>query len=469
MNGNNGNAPIKDDPAKLQPHSTNAEEAVLGSILINPDAYNEASAIITREMFFIERNGMVWSAIKRLVERNEEVDNVTVVEELRTVGELEEIGGLARITFLINVTPSALYTETYALMIERASIKRGYLAAAGAVAKAATGESDDIDAVIDECETAIMAVAQDRHKAGLSTASVVMREVFDSVEAARISGISGQSTGLTDLDKLLGGLQDTDLVVVAGRPGMGKTSLGLTICFNRCVAGGVPLILSKEMGQKQLGQRMIAMDSGISTHKMRTGKLDDREWQLFVDSFNKISQFKFLVDDSSNMPLSTLASMARRAKKDNGMDLVIVDYIQLVKGVGDNRTQQVGSVARTLKGLARELKIPVLCMAQLNRNLENRQDKRPVLSDLAESGEIENAADVVIFIYRDDQYNENTTRPNQADLVVAKHRNGPTGTVSTYFRKELTLFSNLKKTEGDFVGYGDGYSATPRAKVEAAR
>lgn len=446
MTGANGNsAAPKDDPVLFAPHSVKAEEAVLGGIMLNPDAYGEAAAVLSSEMFFIVRNGWVWDAMTRLTKRAEEIDNVTVVDELRTMGHLDEIGGPSYITYLINETPSTIFTDTYARMIERAAIRRGYLAAAGIMAKAATSATDEIDVVINICEAAALEVAQKRHKSGLSTAQSVMNKVYAQVEAARISGVTGQKTGLVDLDKLLGGLQDTDLIIVAGRPGSGKTSLGLTICFNRCVAGGVPLILSKEMGEEQLGQRMIAMDTGISTHKMITGQLNDREWGVFVGSQNKISQFKFLIEDSSNMPLSKLAGMVRRAKKDHDIDLVIVDYLQLVQGEGDSRAQQVGSVVRALKGLARELKIPVLCMAQLNREVEKRKDKRPVLSDLAESGNIEQDADIVIFIYRDEMYNENTDRLNQADLIVAKHRNGPTGTVATFFRRELTQFANLKK------------------------
>jgi replicative DNA helicase len=452
MNGNNGNGTAP-DPVRLAPQSEEAEEAVLGGILINPAAYQEASAIISREMFWNERRSMIWDAITRLSKRGEEIDNVTVVAELHDMGKLDEIGGEVYITRLMINTPASLFVDTYARIIERASIRRGYLAAASTMAKAAVSETDEIEVVINICEAAALEVAQARHKSGLATAQTVMNKVFERVEKARISGVSGVPTGLTDLDKLLGGLQDTDLIIVAGRPGSGKTSLGLTIGFNRCEAGGVPLILSKEMGQEQLGQRMIAMDTGISTHKMRTGKLDDREWQRFVNSYNKISQFKFVVDDSSNMPLSKLAGMIRRAVKDHGVDLVIVDYLQLVIGEGENRTQQVGSVSRTLKGLARELNIPILCMAQLNRKVEDRKDKRPMLADLAESGNIEQDADIVIFIYRDEMYNEATERPNQADLMVAKHRNGPTGVVSTYFRKELTQFSNLKTTTFDLAPY----------------
>ena len=455
-NGNGNKAQIA--PDRMAPHSVESEEAVLGSIMLNPDSYHEVADFLAPDSFFIKRDGWAWEAANRIIGRGEEIDNVTVMEELRQQGRLDDFGGPAYITYLINHTPSSIYTETYGRIIERAAIRRGYLGAASAIAKVAHEESSDIDDVINQCESAVLKVSQIRHKAGVKTSGDIMQRVFKRVENAMASGISGVETGITDLDRLLGGLQDSDLIIVAGRPAMGKTSLILSIGKHVCEKGGTPLILSKEMTDEQLGQRMISMDTGITMHQMRTGKIDESEFSTFTSAVGKIGAYNFVVDDSTNMPLHSLCGMARRAKRDHDINLIMVDFLQLIQGSGDNRAQEVGSVARGLKELARELNVPVLVATQLNRKVEERQNKRPQLADMAESGQIEQAADVVIGIYRDEVYSENTERINQADLIVLKHRNGPTATIPTYFNKERTLFSNLAKTDVDFAGYGPSHA-----------
>lgn len=444
---------------RMAPHSIEAEEAVLGSILLNPDALFEVAPFLSADDFFIVRNGWVWEAIMRLHERNEEIDNVTVVEELRHQERLEEIGGAAYITYLINHTPSSIYTETYGHIVERAAIRRRMLNAASQIAQLAHEESADIDEVIDQAESALFRVSEQRQRKDLISMHDAVLNYFKRIESLYAQEVVsfGVPTGFDDLDQMLGGFQRSDLLIVAGRPGMGKTSWLLSTALNAARKGARVAIFSLEMSSEQIVQRLVSSETGISTHRLRLGQLDDREWTLFVEATDKLSPLRIFIDDTPALSPLQLRTKCRRLYSEHGLDLVMVDYMQLMTaGTGrgnENRVQEISFISRHMKQLARELNVPVLSAAQLSRAVEQRQDKRPQLSDLRESGSIEQDADVVMFIYRDEVYNENTERQNQADIIVAKHRNGPTGTVTLYFRKELTQFSNLAKTEFDYAGY----------------
>jgi replicative DNA helicase len=445
-------------PDRLAPHSVDAEEAVLGSILVNPDAYHEVASFLQADDFFIVRNGWVWEAIVRLRERNEEIDYVTLIEELRQQNRLEEIGGAAYITYLINHTPSSIYTETYGRIVERAALRRRMLNAASAIAQLAHEESADINEVIDQSEAALFAVTERRLRKELVPMRQAVLDYFNRIEYlySQDAESLGVPTGFTDLDQLLGGLQKSDLIIVAGRPGMGKTSWLLSAALNAARAGARVAIFSMEMSNEQIVQRLVSSETGISTHHLRLGKLDEREWALFVEATDKLSGLRIFLDDTPALSPLQMRAKCRRLYSEAGLDLIMVDYLQLMTagiGYNENRVQEISLITRHLKQIARELSIPVLAAAQLSRAVEQRHDKRPQLSDLRESGSIEQDSDVVMFIYRDEVYDENTERPNQADIIVAKHRNGPTGSVALYFRKELTQFSNLRKTEVDFTGY----------------
>jgi replicative DNA helicase len=445
-------------PDQMAPHSVEAEEAVLGSILLNPDALFDVASFLQADDFFIVRNGWVWEAIVRLQERNEQIDYITVVEELRHQERLEEIGGAAYITYLINHTPSSIYAETYGRIVERAAIRRRMLGAASQIARLAHEESADINDVIDQSEAALFAVTERRLRKDLVPIRNAISDYYDRIEylCNQDQESLGVPTGFTDLDHLLGGLQKSDLIIVAGRPGMGKTSWLLSVALNAARAGARAAIFSMEMSNEQIVQRLVSSETGINTRDLRLGKLDDREWALFIQATDKLSGLRVFLDDTPALSPLQLRSKCRRLYSEHGLDLIMVDYLQLMSsgtGYNENRVQEISFISRSLKQVARELNVPVLAAAQLSRAVEQRQDKRPQLSDLRESGSIEQDSDVVLFIYRDEVYNEHTERPNQADVIVAKHRNGPTGSLSLYFRKELTQFSNLRKTDVDLAGF----------------
>ena len=448
--------PIRTD--HMAPHSVEAEEAVLGSVLINPDALHDVASFLQPEDFFIVRNGWVWEAILRLNERNEQIDYVTVVEELRQQDRLEEIGGAAYLTYLINHTPSSIYTETYGRIVERAALRRRMLNAASTIATLAHQEDADINDVIDQAESALFAVTERRLRQELVPIRTAVAEYYDRIEFLynQETESLGVPTGFNDLDELLGGLQKSDLIIVAGRPGMGKTSWLLSVGHNAAQAGARVAIFSMEMSNEQIVQRLIASETGISSHKLRLGRLKDREWALFIEAVGRLGKLNVFLDDTPALTPLQMRAKCRRLYSEAGLDLIMVDYLQLMNsGIGrnDNRVQEISYISRNLKQLARELNVPVLAAAQLSRAVEQRHDKRPQLSDLRESGSIEQDADVVMFIYRDEVYNENTERQNQADIIVAKHRHGPTGSVALFFRKELTQFANLSKTGVDLAAF----------------
>jgi replicative DNA helicase len=442
----------------MAPHSVEAEEAVLGSIMINPEALFEVASFLQADDFFIVRNGWVWEAMLRIQDRNEEIDYVTVVEELRQQGRLDEVGGAAYITYLINHTPSSIYAEAYGHIVERAAVRRRMLAAASEIAQLAHEEGADINEVIDRAEAALFIVTERRLRKELVPIRLAISDYFDRIETLyeQRGEPLGVPTGFTDLDNLLGGLQKSDLVIVAGRPGMGKTSWLLSVALNAARAKARTAIFSMEMSNEQIVQRLVSSETGIGTQQLRLGQLDEREWMLFVEATGNLSGLRIYLDDTPALSPLQMRTKCRRLYSEHGLDLILVDYLQLMSGGAghsENRVQEISFISRSLKQVARELNVPVLAAAQLSRAVEQRQDKRPQLSDLRESGSIEQDADVVVFIYRDEVYNENTERPNQADIIVAKHRNGPTGQVALYFRRELTQFANLRKTDVDLAGY----------------
>lgn len=445
-------------PEQMAPHSIEAEEAVLGSILINPDALFDVAPFLQSEDFFIVRNGWVWEALARLHERREQIDYLTVVQELREQNRLEEIGGAAYITYLINHTPSSIYAETYGRIVERAALRRRMLTAAGTIARLAQQEDSDINDLIDRSEATLFAVTERRLRQEVVPIRTAVAEYYDRVEQlySHQKESSGVPTGFTDLDQLLGGLQKSDLLIIAGRPGMGKTGWLLSTAHNAARAGARVAIFSMEMSTEQIVQRLISSETGITAQNLRLGRLKDREWALFVEAVGRLSKLNIYLDDTPALTPLQMRAKCRRLYAEYGLDLIMVDYLQLMNsgaGPSENRVQEISFISRNLKHIAREINVPVVAAAQLSRAVEQRQDKRPQLSDLRESGSIEQDADVVMFIYRDDVYNENTERKNEADILVAKHRNGPTGSVTLFFRKELTQFANLVKTGVDLTGY----------------
>jgi replicative DNA helicase len=382
------------DPLNLAPHSVEAEEAVLGSILMNPEALHEVAAFLSAEDFFILRHGWIYEAFLRLHERSDALDTRTLAEELRAQERLDDIGGEAYLNYLPTTVPTALHAEVYGHIVERAAIRRRLLGAAGDIAKLAHDEDRDINQVIDQSEASLFAVTERRLRQELVPIRVAISQYFDRIEELRETEVEalGVPTGFLDLDKLLGGLQKSDLTIIAGRPGMGKTSFLLTLALNAARQGSARVaIFSMEMSNEQLVQRMIATETGISSHNLRLGQVTDAEWARFVEATDNLSKLKIFFDDSPAVSAMQLRTKCRRLYREHGLDLIIVDYLQLMNagtsvGRDTNRVQEITYISRSLKELARELNVPLLSAAQLSRAVEQRQDKRPQLSDLRESG-----------------------------------------------------------------------------------
>lgn len=448
-------APLKSIPSNLE-----AERAVLGSLMIDPDAIVKIASTLRPEDFFRERHAWLYEAMQALHERREPLDFVTIVDELERRNQLQEIGGPAFLTDLISTTPTALYIDHYARIVERTAVLRRLIAAAGKIAELAYDESQDVDDVVDRAEQIVLGVSESRIHRDLMPIRAIMTNVVDRIDfLARNQGtLMGVPTGFTMLDKLLGGLQKSDLVILAGRPGMGKSSFALSIAQNAAKRFSARVaIFTLEMSNEQMVQRLLSMETGIDSHRLRLGAVEEDEWSILLEAANMLATTNIFIDDTPAASVMEIRTKARRLYAEHGLDLILIDYMQLMTGQAgsgrnDNRQQEISYISRSLKSLARELNVPVVALSQLSRAVESRSDKRPMLSDLRESGSIEQDADLVLFLYREDYYIEDTERQNIADVLVAKHRHGATGTVSLYFRKELTQFRDLEiqRTELDY-------------------
>lgn len=433
-------------------HNVEAEEAVLGSVLLTPETLVEILPIVREEDFFIVRHRWVWEAIVNLHNNKNPIDYLTVVSVLEESGRLEEVGGSAFIIKLTSNTPTSTNADGYARIVSRAATRRRLVEAASRVAQAAYDNNLDLDEVVDRAEQAIFEVTERRLERDLVPVGHVMEEYFRRVEYLNqhAGTLMGVPTGFSDLDRKLNGMQKSDLLIVAGRPGMGKTSLLLTIMLNAARQNQRVAVFSLEMSNEQVVQRLVSGDTRIPSQRLREGQLDGRDWESFVAATESIGKLPVHLDDTPLIGVNEMRAKARRLHMEYGLDLIVVDYLQLLSGDSrtDNRVQEISYISRALKGLARDLNVPVMSAAQLSRAVEQRQDKRPMLSDLRESGSIEQDADVVMFIYRDEYYDpEGTEKPNLAEIVIAKHRNGPTGTVDLYFEKELAQFKNMAKVQ----------------------
>ena len=438
---------------RIPPQNIEAEQSVLGAMLISREAIDKAGEILNEDDFYRPDDRTIFSAIMDLHSRNEAVDLVTVTEELRRLGKLDAIGGTAAITALSNAVPTAANVVYHAKIVEEKSLRRQLINSATEVAAPSGYEEDqDIAQTIDQAEQKILAVANRKHSGGVvkikdivKSAMARIEELYDTKDA-----FTGLPTGFADFDKMTSGLQPSDLIIVAARPSMGKSSLVLNIAEHVALDGGKSVaFFSLEMSKEQLVQRLLCSQARIDASRLRIGQLQESEWPNLVSAADKLSAAKIMLDDTPGMTALEMRSKARRWKNENGLDLIIVDYLQLMQGsskrASDNRQQEMSDISRSLKGLARELNVPVIALSQLSRSVEQRTSKRPMLSDLRESGALEQDADIVCFIYRDDYYNQDTEQKNVAELIVAKHRNGPVGTVPLYFRKDITRFEDLSR------------------------
>jgi replicative DNA helicase len=434
---------IQHDPNA--PFSQEAEEAVLGSILIDEALFITIAAFLQPEDFFLVRHQYIFNAMRRVYEREGVIDILVLTNELDNMDKLADIGGSGYLMHLINSTPTSVYAEIYGRLVERTSIRRKLLTAADEIKLLAVNEELNIDTVISDVESTLFTVTETQIKREFVPLWQAISDYYDRMEQMLLNRgeAIGIPSGFRDLDELLGGFQKSDLLIFAGRPGMGKTSWMLTTAMNAARFQSRVAIFTMEMGVEQLVQRLVAMESAINVQKLRLGQLDQQELARFTEAVGRIADFNIFIDDTPALSPMEMRTKCRRLKHEHGLDLIIVDYMQLMNAGGqyqNNRVQEISFISRALKELARELNVPVISAAQLSRAVEQRQDKRPVLSDLRESGSIEQDADIVMFLYRDEVYNEATEFPNQADVIVAKHRNGPTGVISLYFEKSLTKF-----------------------------
>jgi replicative DNA helicase len=440
---------------RLPPQNIEAEQSVLGSLLIDPDGIIKVGSFLKAEDFYREAHQLIYQAIAALHERRLPADFVTVVDELNRQERLDLIGGPAYLTSLINMVPTSVHVEHYGHIVERTSLMRRLITAAGEIAALAYEEREEVDEVIDQAERILFDVSQRRISKSLTPIREIIKSYYDRVEflVEHQDETLGVPSGFLDLDRLLGGLQPSDLIIIAARPGVGKSSLATTIACNAALkSNSVVAIFTLEMSGEQLVQRMISAYSGINSQRLRLGRIEDLEWEQFTKVSGTLSEAAIFIDDTPSPSPMEVRTKARRLAAEYDLDLIIVDYLQLMQS-GDrrneNRVQEISYISRALKALARELNVPVIALSQLSRAVESRQDKRPVLSDLRESGSIEQDADIVMFIYRDEMYDENSDRANIADIIVAKHRNGPTDTISLHFDPTLTKFADLELHSAD--------------------
>jgi len=438
---------------RLPPHSIEAEEAVLGSLLIDPDAILEVASFLTADAFYKERNRWIYQAILDLHDAHEPLDFITLTEMLRQRGQLEDAGGEAYLIGLLNAVPTSVNAASYGRIVEAAAVRRGLIQAASTIANLAYDEDEQIAMVIDRAEQALFTVSEERTTRDLVPVRDIARTYMDRVVelSQRGDDMIGVPTGFQDIDRLLGGLNKSDLLIVAARPGMGKTAFQLGMALHAGLRHRKRIAMfNLEMSGEQLVQRLIAAETRIDSQRLRRGQLHDNEWQIFYEAIGRLAETQIFVDDTPAITPMQLRTKCRRLYAEHGLDLVMIDYLQLMHAeyASNNRVQEISEISRGLKGLARELDVPVVTASQLSRAVENRQDKRPQLSDLRDSGSIEQDADIVMFIYRDEYYHPDTTdRPNIAEISVAKHRNGPTGVIDLYWQANLATFRNLQRQE----------------------
>ncbi|MDQ5914649.1 MAG: replicative helicase [Pseudomonadota bacterium] len=446
------------DPAiaalRIPPHSIEAEQSVLGGLLLDNQAYDKISDLVSEGDFYRDEHRRIYRAIQRMLERAKPVDVVTVAEAIDAAGDTEHTGGLAYLGELAQNTPSAANIRRYGEIVRERAILRQLVTAGDEIASSALNPlGREPKTLLDEAEAKVFAVAESgmRHQTGFQHINPLLTQVVERIQELHDrdnpSDITGIPTGYNDLDKMTSGLQPGDLVIVAGRPSMGKTSLALNMAEYVAIDYGAPVaVFSMEMGGAQLAMRMLASVGRLDQHRVRTGKLNDDEWSRLSYALGKIHEKAIYIDETPALNPIDLRARARRLHRQCGkLGLIVIDYLQLMSGSsqGENRATEISEISRSLKSLAKELECPVIALSQLNRSLEQRPNKRPVMSDLRESGAIEQDADVIMFIYRDEVYNPDTQEKGSAEIIIGKQRNGPIGTVRLTFLGEYTRFENF--------------------------
>jgi replicative DNA helicase len=441
---------------RVPPQNLEAEQSVLGSILLDNAALNRSLEIVSEEDFYRTAHQMVYRSMVALSERNEPVDQITLTDYLRGTGELEQVGGASFIAELVQMVPSAANIRYHCQIVRDKSLLRGLVRTATDVVMKGYEGTTKTDELLEFAEREIFRLAQGHLGGTFVPVSSIIQDSVEIVDRlySRQEKITGVPTGFTDLDNLLAGLQPSDLIIVAGRPSMGKTSLALGMAEQAALKGNAVVgIFSLEMSRAQLVLRMLSSQAHLDSHAVRTGQLKGPDWVALTEAAGRLEQAKIFIDDSGNLSVQQMRGKARRLKSEHGLDLLIIDYLQLMDGKSssESRQQEISEISRALKALAKELDIPVVALSQLSRAVENRTDKRPMLADLRESGAIEQDADVVMFIYRDEVYNPDSDDKGIANILVRKHRNGPIGEVDLQFHDRYASFNNLDRTRSGIV------------------
>jgi replicative DNA helicase len=437
--------------AKIPPQNSEAEASLLGAILIDTDALVKIADVITVQDFYEERHRRIYEAASKLYERRSPIDVLTLSDELKGMGLLEMIGGASYLTELTNFVPTAAHVEQYAHIVAQKALRRRLIKASQDITGLGYDEAKNLQELIEEAETKLFEVSQQHVKQDVASLESILADSFERLdELHKDKGkLRGVPTHYRDLDAKLAGLQRSDLVVIAARPSMGKTAFMLNLSHNVAVnAKQSVLIFSLEMGKEQLVDRMLARESGVDAWALRTGNLNDSDFEKIGHAMGTLSEAQIFIDDTPGITVSELRTKARRENHQHPLGLIVVDYLQLMSGgtrftSESNRVQEVSEISRGLKLVARELNVPLVALSQLSRSVESRTPPHPQLADLRDSGSIEQDADVVMFLYREDNYNPETDRPNVMDIMIKKHRNGPTGTVQLYFDREKQRISSL--------------------------
>ena len=435
---------------RVPPHNLEAEESLLGAMLLSRDAIVEAVERCGADDFYKPAHGHIFEAITSLYSQGEPADPVTVADELRRAGLFEGVGGMATLVSLQANTPATSNAARYAGIIEEHALLRRLIGVAGEIAELGYEVPEDVGAAVDRAESLVFDVAQRRVTDTMASLRDLLEQSLDRLEALfeRGEAITGVPTGYADLDEQLAGLQPSNLVIVGARPAMGKTSFALGMAAHAAMEAGQPvLVFSLEMSHQELTQRLLSAEARVDATRLRNGKLQDSDWPKISHAIGRLGEAPIYIDDNPNLTIMDIRAKARRLKSRSGLGLVVVDYLQLMTGRAraENRQVEVSEISRGLKILARELQVPVVALSQLSRNLEMRSDKKPVLADLRESGSLEQDADVVIFLYRDEVYKTDSPDRGVADVIVAKHRNGPTGVTQLAFLQQYTRFANMAR------------------------
>ena len=433
-----------EDISRIPPHSVESEQSILGSIILDKDAIITVAETIKPSDFYKEAHQIIYESMLKLNSNNEPIDLITLIEELRKEGHLDNIGGISYLTSLSTIVPTTSNVKYYANIVKEKSVMRQLIKASNEIINLGYDASTDVQEILDKAEKNIFDISQEKSGDDIQPINLVLQDTFDMIErlCTQKSDVTGITTGFADLNKKINGLQRTDLILLAARPAMGKTAFSLNLVQNAALKGDASVaVFSLEMSKEQLVQRILSAQSNVELSKIKTGTLGESDWPRIIDAMAVLSEANIFIDDTPGIKISEIRSKCRRLKIEKGLDLIMIDYLQLMEGEGknENRQQEIAKISRSLKILAKELDCPVVALSQLSRSPELRKDHRPILSDLRESGSIEQDADIVMFLYRDEYYHEDSEKKNIGEVIVAKNRHGETGNV------ELVWFGQVQK------------------------